>query len=86
MGSMLGFSAEDRAKIGEARRRQGWRDISLASDVQLPAGAGGAGGKQSLADSWVDFLEQQMAADSAAAAASAGGGGSGAAAPLAPAL
>lgn len=85
---MLGFSPEDRAKIGEARRRQGWRDISLASDVQLPAGAGGAAAKQSLADSWVDFLQQQIEADSAAAAAAAavGSGSSGPAAPPPPVL
>lgn len=66
MGSMLGFTPEDRAKIAESRRRQGWRDISLASDVALSGGSAAAGGKQSLTDSWVDFLQQQIEADAAA--------------------
>lgn len=80
MGSMLGFTPDDRAKIAESRRRQGWRDISLASDATLAhGGGGGAAAKASLADSWVDFLEHQMQADAADAAGggggSAGGGG-----------
>lgn len=79
MQSMLGFSPDDRAKIAESRRRQGWREISLASDV-APPGGGQAGGKASLADSWVDFLQQQIEADAAAA-----GGGKPAAAGPAPA-
>ena len=88
MCSMLNFTPQDRAKIAESRRRQGWRDISLASDATLQGGSGGgAGGKQSLADSWVDFLQQQMEADAAAH----GKGGSSSAAgtprpPLSPVL
>lgn len=78
MQSMLGFTAEDRAKIAESRRRQGWREISLASDVAAPGG-GPPGGKASLADSWVDFLQQQIEADAAAA-----GGGKPAGAGAAP--
>jgi hypothetical protein len=72
MCSMLGFSPADRQKIAESRRRQGWRDISLASDAQLPHGSGAAA-KQSLADSWVDFLQRQIEADAAAAGAAAPG-------------
>ena len=80
MQSMLGFSTEDRAKIAESRRRQGWREISLASDVTPPAG-GQPGGKASLADSWVDFLQRQIEADAAAAGGgAAAGAGAGAAA------
>ena len=76
MGSMLGFTPEDKAKIAESRRRQGWRDISLASDVTLQGGGGAAaGGKQSLTDSWVDFLQQQIEADAAAGAAAGKDGG-----------
>ncbi len=74
MQSMLGFTPEDRAKIAESRRRQGWREISLASDVQPPAG-GQAGGKGSLADSWIDFLQQQLDADAAAAGGAAASAG-----------
>lgn len=70
MCSMLGFSPTDRQKIAESRRRQGWRDISLASDAQLPPGSAAAA-KQSLADSWVDFLQQQIEADAAAAGTAA---------------
>lgn len=83
MGSMLGFTAEDRAKIGESRRRQGWRDISLASDVSLAGGGGGGGGGQkgSLTDQWVDFLQAQIEADAAA-----GGGGGLPLAPAAPVI
>lgn len=76
MQSMLGFTPDDRAKIAESRKRQGWREISLASDVQAPGG-GQAGTKASLADSWVDFLQQQLEADAAA-----GAGGAAGAAPL----
>lgn len=72
MQSMLGFTPEDRAKIAESRKRQGWREISLASDVQAPGG-GQAGTKASLADSWVDFLQQQLEADAAAGAGGAAG-------------
>lgn len=74
MGSMLGFSPEDRAKIVESRRQQGWRDISLSSDVQLAGGAARPAGKQSLADSWIDFLETQLQAEADAAAQRSGGG------------
>lgn len=78
MQSMLGFTPEDRAKIAESRRRQGWREISLASDVRPPAG-GQAGAKASLADSWVDFLQQQLDADAAVAGGAAAGAAAGAA-------
>lgn len=63
MCSMLGFGEEDKAKISESRRRQGWRDISLASDVQLPPGAAGAKGGPSLSDAWQAFLEEQVNAE-----------------------
>ncbi len=86
MGSMLGFTPEDKAKIAESRRRQGWRDISLASDVTLQGGAPLAGGKQSLTDSWIDFLQKQIEADAAAdAAAGKAGGGAGSGGSNAPA-
>ena len=77
MGSMLGFSEEDRAKISASRQRQGWRDISLASDATLQGGGGGggAGVKQSLTDSWVDFLQQQIEADAAGRGADGAGAG-----------
>jgi hypothetical protein len=76
MGSMLGFTEEDRAKISASRQRQGWRDISLASDVTLQGGGGaGGGGKQSLTDSWVDFLQQQIEADAAGRGADSAGTG-----------
>lgn len=78
MCSMLGFTPEERAKIGESRRRQGWRDISLASDATLPPGQAAA--KQSLADSWVDFLQRQIEAEAAGAADGGGGVASGASA------
>ena len=79
MGSMLGFTEEDRAKIIASRQRQGWRDISLASDVTLQGGAGGVGStKQSRTDSWGDFLQQQIEADAAGRGADSGGAGGGA--------
>eukprot|EP00887_Chlorella_sp_A99_P007773 scaffold20.g7773.t1 len=59
MASMLSFTEEEKARIQASQRRRGGRKAtSLASDVQHANG----GAPASLADAWLDFLEEAAAA------------------------
>lgn len=72
---MLGFSEDEKRLIVASQRHRAGAGPSLASDV-----AGGANGKASLADQWVDFLVEQVQQDEGGTPLGGGGGGSGEAA------
>ena len=59
---MLSFSEEDKARIAASQQRRGKKGTSLASDVQ----ANGGGSSRSLADAWLNFLEEATAEQGAA--------------------
>jgi hypothetical protein len=84
MCSMLGFTDDDRAKLSASRKQQGWREISLASDATLAPGSAASAAKQSLTDSWVHFLQQQIEAEAAGGGGGSGSGAGGAPPPLDP--